>query len=149
VIDSVSTLFALAFPATTERVDRQQTPVKKSDAAQWSSGRRWAVMGDFVSKISRLAATKNVAILFTSQTTTRIRPETGAVLYPAVSGTAWETGIGTRIVLFRDWMFKTENASSSQGDYVPGVRFVGVIKAKGVSYEGIGRIFTFGIEKVS
>lgn len=148
VVDSVSTLFALAFPKTTETTDHQQTPVKKSDAAQWASGRRWAAMGDFVSKIGRLAATKNIAILLTSQTTTRIRSETRAVLHPAISGTAWDTGIGTRIVLFRDWMFQRADAQSSQGEFMLGVRFAGVVKAKAIAYEGVGKVATFRIEEV-
>lgn len=106
-------------------------------------------MGDFISNIGRLAATKNIAILLTSQTTTRIRTETGAVLHPAIAGTAWDTGIGTRIILFRDWMFQTTDAQSSQGESMPGVRFAGVVKAKAVAYEGVGKVATFRIEKVS
>lgn len=149
VVDSISTLFALAFPKTAEKASSRQTPIKKSDAAYWASGRRWAVMGDLISKIGRLAATKNVAILLTSQTTTRVRSETSAVLYPAISGTAWDTGISTRIVIFRDWMFQASEAVSSQGEYMPGVRIAGVIKAKGISYEGVGRVVLFTIKKVS
>lgn len=104
-------------------------------------------MGDLISKISRLAATKNIAILLTSQTTTRIRSETGAVLHPAVSGTAWDTGISTRIVIFRDWFFQASETASSQGEYIPGVRLAGVMKAKGISYEGVGKVVMFVIEK--
>lgn len=148
VIDSIATVFALAFPRSTEHSKSQQTPIKKSDATQWASGRRWAVAGDFISKIGRLAATSNIAVLLTNQTNTRIRSETGAMLHPAVSGTAWDSGIGTRVVLFRDWMFQTNNASSSQGETVPGVRFAGVVKAKSVSYDGVGKLVAFRIEKV-
>lgn len=147
VVDSISTLFALAFPKTAENASSQQTPVKKSEAAHWASGRRWAVLGDFISKISRLAVTRNIAVLLTSQMTTRIRSETGAVLHPAISGTAWDAGISTRIVLFRDWMFQASGSAGSQGEYMPGVRFAGVMKAKGVSYEGVGKVVTFMIEK--
>ncbi|CAF9927550.1 MAG: hypothetical protein ALECFALPRED_003740 [Alectoria fallacina] len=147
VVDSISTLFSLAFPKTAENANSQQPPVKKTDTAHWVSGRRWAVMGDFISKISRLAATKNIAILLTSQTTTRIRSETGAVLHPAISGAAWDTGISTGIVIFRDWMFQASEVASSQGEYVPGIRFAGVVKAKGISYEGVGKVVTFVIEK--
>ena len=149
VIDSVSTLFAQAFPKTTDTISRQQTPAKKSDIAQWASGRRWAVMGDFISSVGRLAATRNIAVLLINQTTTKIRSESGAILHPAISGTAWDAGIGTRIVLFRDWIFSTSSASSSQGDFVSGARFAGVIKAKGISYEGLGRGFPFTIETAS
>ena len=149
VVDSVSALFALAFPKNTETINRQQTPVKKNDVAQWASGRRWAVMGDFISSIVKLAATRNIAVLIISQTTTRIRSESAAILHPAISGTAWDSGIGTRIVLFRDWMFNNSITSSSQGDLMSGVRFAGVVKAKGISYEGLGRVSPFTIQKVS
>ena len=148
VIDSVATLFALAFPRSTEVASSQQVPAKQNDTKQWASSRRWAVMGDFISKVGRLAATQNIAILMTSQTNTRIRSETGATLHPAISGTAWDGGIRNRIVLFRDWMLKPSNNSSSQGDYIPGVRFAGVMKAKGVSYEGLGKVVAFTITKV-
>ena len=149
VIDSISTLFALAFPKTGETASNQQPPAKKSDMAQWVSGRRWAVMGDFISNISRLAATKNIAILLTSQMTTRIRSETGAVLHPAISGTAWDNGISTRIVIFWDWIYQAKDASSSQGKYMPGVRIAGVMKARGVPCEGVGKVVMFVIEEVS
>ena len=148
VVDPISTLFALAFPKGAENVDVQQTPVKKSEAAQWASGRRWAVMSDLISKLGRLAAIHNLAILLTSQTTTKIRSETGAVLHPAISSTAWDAGIGNRIVLFRDWMFHVTGQPSSQGEYILGVRFAGVVKAKGVTYEGVGRVTLFTIDKV-
>ena len=149
VVDSVSTLFALAFPKLLENADMLQTPAKKSDAVQWAAGRRWAVMGEFMSKIGRLAATSNTAILLTSQATTRIKYETRAVLYPAISGNAWDNGIGARLVLFRDWLFQGPETPSSHGEYVPGVRFAGLIKAKGVTYEGVGKVITFTIEEVS
>ena len=149
VVDSISTLFALAFPKMNEKVDNQQTPVKKSDAAQWAAGRRWAVMGDLILKLGKLAATRNIAVLLMSQTTTRIRSDTGAVLNPAILGTAWDSGISTRIVLYRDWIFQVTENSRNQGAYVPGVRFAGVMKAKGVSYEGVGKVITFKIEKVT
>lgn len=149
VIDSIATLFALAFPNTTEVTERQQTPVKKTDAAQWASGRRWSVMGELVSKIGRLAATQNIAILLTSQMTTRIRFETGAVLHPAISGGVWDAGIGTQVILFRDWMFQTADNSNNLGGYMPGVVLAGVTKTKGVAYEGVGRVATFRIQSVS
>ena len=149
VVDSISTLFAIAFPRTGENASTQQPAAKKSDAAQWASGRRWAVMGDFIFKIGRFAATRNIAILLTSQMTTRVGSESGAVLYPAISGNAWDTGISTRIVIFRDWISQATDAASSQGEYVPGVRLAGVIKAKGVSCEGVGKVVMFTIETVN
>lgn len=45
-------------------------------------------------------------------------------------------------------MFQASGSAGSQGEYMPGVRFAGVMKAKGVSYEGVGKVVTFMIEKV-
>lgn len=52
-------------------------------------------------------------------------------------------------MIFRDWVFQATDATSSQGEYVSGVRLVGVVKAKGVSYEGVGKVVMFTIEKAS
>lgn len=149
VVDSVSSLFTAAFPRAADDLDSKpiSDKQKKNDKAQWAASRKWAVMGDFISKLGKLAATRNTAILLTSQTTTRIRTETGAMIYPAVSGTAWDAGISSRIFLFRDWLFDATE-ESRQGKFVPGVRFAGVSKAGGVSYEGLGQIVSYAIGKV-
>lgn len=104
-------------------------------------------MGDFVSKIGKLAATRNIAVLPVSQTTTRIRAETGAVLHPALTSTAWDAGIGARIVLWRDWVYGSAEGSNLR-EFIPGVRFAGVIKAGGIPYEGLGKVVSFTIDKV-
>lgn len=104
-------------------------------------------MGDFINKVGKLAATRNIAILLVSQTTTRIRAETGAVLHPAMASTAWDAGISTRIVLFRDWVSQSTEGSS-KGGLIPGVRFAGIVKAGGISYEGLGKVTSFRIEEV-
>ncbi len=148
VIDAISTLIALAFPKALEAFDASKNPgAKKNDAVQWAASRRWAFMGDFINKIGKLATTKNIAILLVSQTTTKIRAETGAVLHPAVASTAWDAGISTRIVLFRDWAFGPAE-KSNKGEFIPGVRFAGVVKASGISYEGLGKVTSFTIEEV-
>ncbi|KAL6717269.1 hypothetical protein ACLMJK_005184 [Lecanora helva] len=102
-------------------------------------------MGDFVSKIGRFAATKNLVIILTNQTATKIRSENGTILHPAITGNAWDTGISNRIVLYRDWLHQTTNTSSSQKGYEPGARFAGIIRAKGISYEDTIRTSTFNI----
>lgn len=104
-------------------------------------------MGDFINKVGKLAATRNIAILLVSQTTTRISADTGAVLHPAMASTAWDAAISTRIVLFRDWVFQTAEGPS-KGEVIPGVRFMGVVKAGGISYGGLGKVTSFTIEEV-
>lgn len=149
VVDSVSSLFTSAFPRATDDLDSKQIPEKqkKNDEAQWAASRKWTVMSDFVSRLGKLAATQNSAILLTSQTTTRITAETGAMIHSAVSGTAWDAGISARIFLFRDWLFDP-TGESRQENFVPGVRFAGVSKAGGISYEGLGQIVSYTTEKV-
>jgi len=145
VVDAVSVLFALAFPKTSDSLQSQQKAGKLNDAMQWASSRRWTVMANFISKISKLATTMNIAVLLISQSTTRVRAETGAVLRPTISGTAWESGIRNQVVLFQDWLFNAKHMPQEQST----TRFAGVIKAKGVSYEGVGRLTAFSIATVS
>ena len=148
VIDTISALFALAFPKSVEQENKQQTPQKKSDAAQWASGRRWAVISDLLSKLNRIAVTRNIAIVLLSQTVTRVRSDTGALLYPAISGAAWDAGINNRIALYRDWSSRTADASQC-GSSLSSIRFAGVVKAKGIIHQGVGRTAGFVIEKVT
>ena len=105
-------------------------------------------MGDLITKLGKLAATRCLTILLTSQTATRVRADTGAVLHPSISGTAWDGGISNRIVLYRDWLTLQEGDGSSQGKEVRGARFAGVVKASGVLYSGLGSVVSFTVEKV-
>ena len=147
VVDSISSLFTLAFPKTVEKLPNRGDAGKKNDAAQWAASRRWAVMSDFISKVGKLAATSNIAILLIGQTTTRVRVESDTVLHPALSGSAWENGVNARLVLFRDWLLK-RNEGSSQGIYIPKARFAGIVKAAGVTHDGLSKVVPFIIKSV-
>lgn len=63
------------------------------------------------------------------------------MLYPTISSNAWESGIATRIVLFRDWPLN-KSQTSSEGKNQPSIRLASVTKAKNISYEGLGRLAT-------
>ena len=146
VVDAVSPLFATAFPRAVEGLDGNQAPGKKNGALQWAASRRFSVMSDFLARLGKLAAMKNIAILLISQTTTKVKTEYGTVLRPALSTRAWDAGIHNRIVLFRDW----ENVQDQQGreNRTKAVRFAGVMKIANVAYEGLGKIVSFTIEQV-
>ena len=148
VIDSLSTLVSAAYSQVNRNEDIDQSQNKKVVASQWAASRRWAVMGDLISKIGKLAATRKIATLLTVQTTTRIRLENAALLHPALSGTAWEAGINSRLVLFRDWLSPSEGQPNRVDSAIPEeARFVGVVKVGGVSLNSIEMI-PFVIEKV-
>ena len=147
VVEAVSSLFNIAYPKITEVTRDRQISGRVNDPMQWAAGRKWAVMGDFTSKIGKLAAIRRLAMLVTTQTTTRVRAELEASLYPAVSGTAWDNGIHSRIVLFRDWLLKSAS-SQSRRNYETGSRCAAIVKAGGVLYEGFGKVAFFTIKKV-
>lgn len=148
VIDGISSLFTAAFPKVNEIFDNKQTAEKrKTDVAQWAASRRWAVLGEVVSSLSKLAAMSNMAILLTIQAITKITAESGAMLHPSLGSSAWDSGISTRIVLFRDWAFKS-SPEAYQREFVPCVRFAGVLKAAGVLHSGAGRVVPFIIAQV-
>lgn len=109
-------------------------------------------MGELISKLGRMAAVNNIAVLLTSQTITKIRSGLGALLLPAISGTEWENGIATQLVLFRDWPpRRNTQITADEAERWKGLRYVGVIKVKGVLAADDGRFETvvpFSIEKV-
>lgn len=148
VIDAVSCLFNLAFPKVADHASGKQNLNKVNDVTQWAASRRWAVMGEFIARIGKLAATKHIAILLTMQTATRVFAKAETCIYPAVSGTVWDNGINARIILFRDWLFRSAT-SSSQEKYEAGTRYAAVVKAGGVSYKGLGKAVPFKITKVA
>lgn len=100
-------------------------------------------MGDLISAIAKLAATRNITALLINQTTTKLKVESAACLQPAMTGAAWDAGIQCRILLFRDWQMRIDDESSQeQGGYAA------VVKVGDGPVKGFGEIVPFAIEKV-
>ena len=73
-----------------------------------------------------------------------MKPGSGAILVPAVNTTAWEQGLGARVVLYRDFGWEDEDGNS-----VDDVRFAQVLKAEGVNVsDGRLRSAAFAIKEV-
>ncbi|KAE9978596.1 hypothetical protein BLS_000443 [Venturia inaequalis] len=146
VIESISTLFDNAYQRTNFDRSKAQT-----DAQKWAAGRKFAVMGELMTKLSRLATVNNIVILLTSQTVTRVRSGQGALLLPAISGSEWDNGVSTQLVLFRDWAPKRgTQLAAEEAEKWHRLRYAGVIKVKGVAMEENGRFDTvvpFSIEQ--
>jgi hypothetical protein len=142
VIDDITAPFKLQFAAQMPTMSSADQSTKE---AQTGNKRKWAFAADMVACLGKLAATKNLAVLIISQVTTIVRAETGAVLRPGLEGTAWETAISSRVVLFRQRIF-------SDTELLQDVRCAGVTKAQGIylcENGGLGRIAFFRITKVS
>ncbi|PBP21038.1 hypothetical protein BUE80_DR008105 [Diplocarpon rosae] len=123
IIDSFSTLITNAFPRSVESNATSRKP-----GAPNPSARKFAILQYLISSLSKLAATRNLAIVITSQCATKMRAGAGAVLVPAVNAMAWEQGLRCRIEMMRDWGWDDED-----GNAVDGVRLVRVVKAEGVA----------------
>ena len=147
VIDSISAVLVNAFPTAVDAYDPRQAQGKRSETIQWAASRRWSVYGDLISRLGKLAAVQNLAIILISQTTTKVRADTGAVLYPSISIKAWDGGVHNRIVLFRDWLPNIET-SVTQDLHHQGVRIAALIKAGSTSCDALGKIVSFTVEKV-
>lgn len=150
VIDSISTVFNLAFPRIIEEPTSEGRTAsnKKNDAAsQWASSRRWAVMSTLISNLGKLAALKNLAVLIINQTVARVKVETGAILLPAISSAGWDAGVNYRILMFRDWVPPMQPDESNR--LPEDVRFASVLKSGGVVYDNLSNTVPFIIEHVS
>ncbi|KAF2734588.1 P-loop containing nucleoside triphosphate hydrolase protein [Polyplosphaeria fusca] len=145
VIDSLSSLFDNAYPRNVD----DRTSRSKGDQARWASGRKFAVMNELISMLAKMAAMHDIALLLTCQTITRIRGGSRALLVPAISGTEWDNGISTRLVVFRDWVPAKGKWNDMDADKLRKARYVGVLKANGVIMAeegGIGNVVPFAVD---
>ncbi|KAJ4363083.1 hypothetical protein N0V83_010203 [Neocucurbitaria cava] len=145
VIDSLSTLIDNAYPRYTD----ERLAKNKTDQSRWAAGRRFAVINELISTLTRFAALHDIALLIACQTITRIRGASRALLVPAISGVEWENGVSTRLVLFRDWVRQGKTHDTADGDRLRRVRFAGLVKANGVAFAeegGVGSVVPFTIE---
>ncbi|KAF2035225.1 P-loop containing nucleoside triphosphate hydrolase protein [Setomelanomma holmii] len=143
IVDSLSTLIDSAYPRNVEGKN-------KNDQSRWAAGRRFSVINELISTISRFAALHDIALLLTCQTITRIRGASRALLVPAISGVEWENGVSTRLVLFRDWVRQGKPKDNADADRLRKARFAGLLKLNGVAFAeegGVGSVVPFAIEK--
>jgi hypothetical protein len=99
-----------------------------------------------------MAALRDVALLVTCQTITRMRGTSRALLVPAISGVEWENGVSTRLVLFRDWVRQAKARDTADADKLLRARFAGLVKVNGTALAdegGVGSVVSFAIENVS
>ncbi|ORY65354.1 P-loop containing nucleoside triphosphate hydrolase protein [Pseudomassariella vexata] len=127
VVHSLSALLSQSFP----RVQEARNGPK--------GARRLQVLQTIISSLQKLAATRDMAVVVLSQCATRMQPERGATLVPSINAGVWEHGIATRLVTFRDWIFKDGAAS--------GAHSIAVQKLNGKSRRGrIGPTFCFDVQ---
>lgn len=140
VVDSVSTLFDSTYPRTRAVKDNKKD-------GNWAAGRRYAVMNNLVSTLSKIAAIRDIPVLVTNQVTTRYRDDS-ALLAPAMAGLEWDNGIATRLVMFRDWPPDPGRLADLDDEKRKQVRYIGIVKVGGVGVreaDGLGAIIPFTV----
>ena len=143
VIDGVSGLFGAAFP---DRPDNFDKSGKKHNDAEWASNRRFGIMGEFLTKLTKLAAIRNLAAVLVSQTSIKVKYDYGAILRPAISSKSWSENINNRIVVFRDFSRGPSDIFETPSS---GVRFAGIVKLNGTLHNHLSSIISFSINKAS
>ncbi|KAG5932981.1 hypothetical protein E4U53_001137 [Claviceps sorghi] len=133
----VSSLSALINSWLPKAVDK--TTDSKPNRGQSASVKRRQGLQFIISALQKLAATKSCAVVVLSQCATKMQSEHGATLVPAVNAAAWNQGISTRLVMFRDWTWQDGNLVS--------VHLAGVQKLDGKSNaDAIEHVAAFRID---
>lgn len=98
-------------------------PKLTRNAGPTPSARRLQVLQYIAGSLQKLAATRDVAVVVLTQCATKMQAERGATLIPAINANAWDQGVSTRLVLFRDWLW--------DGVEARGLHFAAVQKLNG------------------
>jgi hypothetical protein len=111
IIEGVNALIDLDYP---------RFPImssNKTEQQKWQSGRRYAVLGSLISALNKLAVLNNLAVVVTTGCASRMRSDSGlgSALVPGVGGTEWDSGIWTRLVVFRDFSVPLIGLQKCQG----------------------------------
>lgn len=104
------------------------------------SNRRLQTLQYVIGALQKLAATRNCAVVILSQCATRMQSQSRAALIPAVNASVWEQGLGARLVLFKDWVWKAGKADDTC--------FAGIQRVAGRKVDGMKSVFAFRVEEV-
>ncbi|KAG6041383.1 hypothetical protein E4U41_004687 [Claviceps citrina] len=107
IVSNLSALINSWLPKAVEK-----TSGLNPDKGQSASIKRRQGLQFIMSALQKLAATKSCAVVLLSQCATKMQSEHGASLVPAVNAAAWNQGISTRVVMFRDWAWQDGNLVS-------------------------------------
>lgn len=97
VVDTISSPFERAYI-------RDHRNSSSSEASKWAAGRKFAVMGELIRELGKVAVMLDLAVVLLCQCATKLRPGAPAIFLPSISGHEWENGIANRVLLYRDWL---------------------------------------------
>ncbi|CEJ84868.1 hypothetical protein VHEMI03600 [[Torrubiella] hemipterigena] len=108
VISSVSALINSALPRSHE----PRTSGTKNSGGPSVNAKRLQAIQFIITSLQKLAATKKCTVVILSQCATKMQADRSAALIPAINTALWEQGTATKIVLFRNWLWRERKASS-------------------------------------
>ncbi|KAI5783874.1 P-loop containing nucleoside triphosphate hydrolase protein [Peziza echinospora] len=147
IVDSLSTLLSVAFPPgsesdfTSNNKERKDPStgkwMPKQPQTQAPSAKRALTISSLAAGFSRIAVAGNVAVVVTTQMTTRVVKGVGAGLVPSIDNTQWINALSNRLFIYRDdvkRLLHNTNPPKALKERIHQIRFMSVSKAKGVSY---------------
>ena len=130
VVDDLSNIIHGSFPKGKDKsADTKSTGIREKQA-QKAAGRKWAILADLATAMSRLDVVRNVAILVVNQTATSLSRGEKARLKPALTTPQWTLAVQNRILLYRDFV-PAKSAEGLPATIAHQMRFAEVAKLNG------------------
>jgi RecA/RadA recombinase len=105
VLDGLSNLLLGTFPRQSRNKDAGPANLLQDNAAKRANSKRFQLIENVASALSRLAASRHIAVVVLNNTTTAFRGGgQKALLKPSLGGQAWDAAVNTRVVLYRDFV---------------------------------------------
>jgi hypothetical protein len=130
VVDDLSNIIHGSFPKSKGKSVNTKSTGTREKQAQKAAGRKWAILADLATAMSRLAVVRNVAIVVVNQTATGLSRGEKARLKPALTSPQWTLSVQNRILLYRDFV-PAESAQGLPATIPQQVRFAEVAKLNG------------------
>jgi RecA/RadA recombinase len=146
VVDDFSNLVHGSFPKGKGRVATATAISTREKQAQKAAGRKWAVLADLATAMSRMAVVHHVAIVVINQTATILTKGEKAKLRPALVSPPWNSAVQNRILVYRDFV-SAENAEGQPPSIAHQMRFAEIVKVNGKERDYGDNPITFVIRK--
>lgn len=125
VIDSVSALIDSEFARFIDYAETAEKPEARNSLA----ARRKRTIAVLAARLSLLAAAHNMAIIVTSNVTTKIIPGAGATLRSALINEEWKSAFHSRALVYCDWVAVTAKEEQEQPENGV-VRFIELLDSR-------------------
>jgi len=104
IVDDLSNLILSSFPHSSRLKTAALENGLAEKLAKKATNRKWTIVADLASAMSKMAALKSIAVVALNQTATSMKGGRKAALKPALSTPGWDAAVRTRILLYRDFL---------------------------------------------